>query len=210
MYQCRHQPRRATANPRTSIRSCSVDLRLAFSREKQIKGSQRPDRDRHQTATPPRRSPSMPSLAPWSRTSPPDPDLTSGNVFINSALRGGSQQAVAVLAVQGCQGRLMARSKAEIRAIIMRVTRVVVRAIGTRARRIYEKCSAITSVQKLKRTGKAERPNRAFGLSWYPPLPGGCRVKSTTPTPCVGPVGFLSIMSGPKSTGQFFFFCALA
>ena len=119
------------------------------SREKQIKGSQRPDRDRHQTATPPRRSLSMPLPAPWSRASPPESDLTSGNAFINSALRGGSEQAVAVLAVEGCQGRLMARSKAEIRATIMRVTWAVVRAIGTRARRIYRSCSAISRVQRL-------------------------------------------------------------
>ena len=99
--------------------------------EKQKERSQWPGRDHHQTATPPRCSLSMPSPAPWLRTSPPDPDLTSESTFISSASRGGSQQTVVVPALQGCQGRLMARSKAEIRAIIMRVTRVVVRTIGT-------------------------------------------------------------------------------
>ena len=143
-YQCQHQPRRATANSRTSICSCSVDLRLGSQGEKQIKGSQRPDRHRHQTATPPGCSPWMPSPALWSRTSSADPDLTAKSTFISSASRGGSQQTVVVPAVQGRQGRLMARSKAEIRAIIIRVTRVVVRTIGTRARRIYRSCSAIS------------------------------------------------------------------
>ena len=89
------------------------------SREKQIKGSQRPDRHRHQTATPPGCSPSMPSPAPWSRTSSADPDLTAKSTFISSAYRGGSQQAVAIPALRGCQGRLMARSKAQIRAFIV-------------------------------------------------------------------------------------------
>ena len=77
------------------------------------------DRHRHQTATPPGCSPSMPSPAPWSRTSSADPDLTAKSTFISSASRGGSQQAVAIPALRGCQGRLMARSKAQIRAFIV-------------------------------------------------------------------------------------------
>ena len=64
--------------------------------EKQKERSQWPGRDHHQTATPPRRSLSMPSPAPWSRTSLPDPDLTAKSSFFSSALRGGSEQTVAV------------------------------------------------------------------------------------------------------------------
>ena len=106
--------------------------------EKQKERSQWPGRDHHQTATPPRRSLSMPSPAPWSRTSPPDPDLTAKSTFFSSALRGDIEQTVAVPAVQGCRGRLTACSKAEMHPSNERVEVRLVRRPVVRAGAIYQ------------------------------------------------------------------------
>ena len=107
------------------------------SREKQIKGSQRPDRDRHQTATPPRRSLSIPLPAPWSRASPPESDRTSGNVFIRSAERAAGGTHVVARPPRGCCWRRMARSKAQLHPSNERVDVRLVRRPVVRAGAIY-------------------------------------------------------------------------
>ena len=114
--------------------------------EKQKERSQWPGRDHHQTATPPRCSLSMPSPAPWSRTSPPDPDLTAKSTFFSSALRGGIEQTVAVPAVQGCRGRLTACSKAEMHPSNERVEVRLVRRPVVRAGAIFENGQLLASV----------------------------------------------------------------
>ena len=114
--------------------------------EKQKERSQWPGRDHHQTATPPRCSLSMPSPAPWSRTSPPDPDLTAKSTFFSSALRGGIEQTVAVPAVQGCRGRLSACSKAEMHPSNERVEVRLVRRPVVRAGAIFENGQLLASV----------------------------------------------------------------
>ena len=83
---------------------------------------------------------SSPTTRP--RTSQIEPDLTSKGAFIKSALGGGRQQTVAVLAAQGGQARMMVRSKAPNLPIIVNVGVVLVRTIGTQGRRVYEDCSA--------------------------------------------------------------------